>query len=95
LNTKEVIMPHTRPELAFSNDALLEVLLQYMRNSDCPSWPGADGLTVPEVVRSYPQYAASGRVPDLSSLLRRHAQLRDAILTFFGVTPPNSMTAGD
>ena len=88
-------MPPTRLEHASSGDAVLELLLEYMRNSDCPSWPGADGLTVPEVVRSYPQYAASGRVPDLNSLLRRHAELRDALLTFFNVTPPTSMSAGD
>jgi len=90
-----MIMPPTRPEHASGNDAVLKLLLEYMRNSDCPSWPGADGLTVPEVVRSYPQYAASGHVPDLASLLRRHPELRDTLLTFFSVTPPTSMSAGD
>jgi hypothetical protein len=87
-------MPPTRPEQASCDDALLELLLQYMRNSDCPSWPGADGLTVPEVVRCYPQYAAIGRVPDLDFLLRRHTELREALLTFFNVTPPTSIRAG-
>jgi hypothetical protein len=83
-------MTNERPEPVVRAEALPDVLLGYLRDAGCPLWPGADGLTVNEVLRSYPHIAAAGRVPDLEELLRRHADLRDSLLAFFaGADPPN------
>jgi hypothetical protein len=46
-------------------------------------WPGADGLTLQEVLRSYPDNAAVGLVPDRQELLRCHPDLREALLALF------------
>jgi hypothetical protein len=65
---------------------LQELLLGYLQGTDAPSWPGADGLTVQDVLRSYPRYAAAGRVPDRQELLRRYPELRQALWTLFADT---------
>ncbi len=61
---------------------LRELLLAYLQAADAPPWPGADGLTLEEVLASYPQWSAAGLVPDLPSLLSRHPDL-DAVLREF------------
>ena len=40
-------------------------------------------MTVDEVVRSYPQAAAAGLVPDLQTLLTDHPDLTDVLRDFF------------
>jgi hypothetical protein len=57
-------------------------------------WPGADGLTVQEVLRSYPEHAAAGLVPDWQGLLRRHPDLREALLAFLADQHWPGQTAG-
>ena len=45
-------------------DRLLEVLLGYLAVSPWRGWPGADGMTVRDVVAGvYPAAAAAGHVP--------------------------------
>lgn len=62
-----------------------ELLLAYLRAANAPMWPGADGLTLDAVVRSYPQAAGEGLVPDLPSLRRRHPELADILNDFFAM----------
>jgi hypothetical protein len=62
---------------------LHELLLAHLQAADAPPWPGTDGLTVDEVVRSYPQAAAACLVPDLQTLLADHPDLTDVLRDFF------------
>jgi hypothetical protein len=62
---------------------LRELLLRYLIVAGCPQWPGADGQTVEEVLHSYSQAAAAGRVPDRRQLLLQHPDLADELLAFF------------
>jgi hypothetical protein len=76
-------MPDEPPNSAARSERLREVLLGYLQAAGCPPWPGADGLTVEEVLLSYPANAADGRVPDRQELLEKHPDLREALLAFF------------
>lgn len=62
---------------------LNELLLAYLRAADAPTWPGADGVTLEEVLESYPQCAEAGLVPDLPSLMQQHPDLADVLRDFF------------
>lgn len=61
-----------------------ELLLAHLRSAAVPLWPGADGLTLEDVLLAYPQAAAAGRVPDLRQLLREHPELAEELTEFFG-----------
>jgi len=63
--------------------ALRELLLGYLFLAALPEWPGADGQTVHEVLLTYPEYAATGRVPGLPYLVGRHPDLREELAAFF------------
>jgi hypothetical protein len=64
---------------------LYELLLAHLGEADAPPWPGADSLTLDEVLHSYPQAAAAGLVPDLRTLLEDHPDLADVLRDFFAV----------
>jgi hypothetical protein len=82
------------PKSPARNEGLCAVLLGYLQAAGCPRWPGTDGLTVEEVLRSYPANAAAGRVPDLQFLLRRHPEPRKALLALFAARDGPRQTPG-
>ena len=70
--------------VAGASRRLHELLLENLRAADAPWWPGADGVTVEEVLRSYPEAAADGLVPDVGVLREQHPELADVLDEFFG-----------
>ena len=77
-------MPAESAGTAASIHSLQEVLLAYLKAADFPLWPGTDGLTLRDVLLSYPQAMADGRVPGREELLRKHPNLREDLESFFG-----------
>jgi hypothetical protein len=66
------------------HDRLIALLAGYLTGCPRARWPGADGLTVADVVRArYPAAAVAGLVPDLDELARRHPDLAEAIARLF------------
>jgi len=74
--------------------AVIELLAAYLLADRRPGWPGADGLTVEEVVAgAYPAAAVAGRVPPPAELTRRHPDLADALATFFRRTDSHALAS--
>jgi hypothetical protein len=63
--------------------ALCERLLGYLQAANVPAWPGADGLTVQEVLATYPRASSAGQVPNLEQLLLEHPNLQEELIAFF------------
>ncbi len=59
------------------------ILLGYLQCRAAALWPGSDGLTVDDILRSYPQAAAAGLVPDLPELRRRFPDLAESLASWF------------
>ena len=75
---------HHGPEVSGAVRRLHELLLENLRAAGAPDWPGADGLTLEEVLLSYPQAADEGLVPDLRVLREEHPELSAALRELFG-----------
>jgi len=59
------------------------ILLERLAHPMVTVWPGADGLTVEEVLQSYPKAVAAGQAPGLEELIERHPELAEALKDFF------------
>ena len=59
------------------------LLLDYLSLPGVTTWPGADALTVEEVLASYPEAVAAGRAPALDELIARHPERTVELRAFF------------
>jgi RNA polymerase sigma-70 factor (ECF subfamily) len=66
------------------------ILLGYLQCRAAGLWPGSDSLTLDEILRSYPQAAAVGRVPDLPELRRRFPDLAESLAAWFAEHAPDA-----
>src|SRR4051812_47753494 len=64
---------------------LKEVLLGHLQATYAHRWPGTDGMTVQDVLLSYPHAIASGQAPDRQELLRRHPDLAAEVEAYFSL----------
>jgi hypothetical protein len=77
-------MPGVSVDVETRQRRLRDHLLDLLRTACWPAWPGCDGMTVEEVLATYPAAAANGRVPDLNALLAEYADLEVELRLFFG-----------
>jgi hypothetical protein len=80
---RTVVNDEERTERGSCDQELRNLLLNYLCAAGAPLWPGADGLTVEEVLFSYPQAASAGLVPSPEELRQRYPDLSDALASFF------------
>jgi hypothetical protein len=62
---------------------LQELLLGHLSAAEMPVWPGADGLTLEEVLFTYSHAVAAGRVPGREQLLAQRPDLEKELAIFF------------
>ena len=78
-----MVNDEARTERGACDQELRELLLRYLCAAGAPLWPGGDGLTVEDVLLSYPEAAAAGLVPSLEELRHRHPHLVAALASRF------------
>jgi hypothetical protein len=73
-------MSEKRPESVVRAAQWREVFLDSLQTAGFPPWPGADGVTVPDVLLAYAAALAAGQAPEGIERLRDH-------LIGFALTP--------
>jgi len=76
-------MPSASADVPSRCQRLRSRLLDLLFAASLPTWPGCDGLTIEEVLLTYPSAADAGLVPNLTALLYQHPELHDELRTFF------------
>ena len=76
-------MSDALPEQPDGRARVNALLLEYLSLPGVTTWPGADALTVEEVLASYPEAVAAGRAPALDELIARHPERTDELRAFF------------
>jgi hypothetical protein len=76
-------MTDPNPETALRDSTVRELLLSYLLDVQGQLWPGADALTLDDLVRAYPRVAATGRVPNCQKLLTLHPELAEILNALF------------
>ena len=74
---------------------LRQVLLDLMMSRNALPWPGADGVTIEDVLASYILASEQRRVPGQEELIRRHPELAVAIRAFFNHAGSWNLHASD
>jgi len=67
-----------------------ELLLRYLL-ATVRRWPGAESMTLDDVLSAYHQAASGGHVPNLDKLLRQHPELATELQIFFALHEPASL----
>ena len=80
-------MTEPNPETALRDSTVRELLLGYLLHVEVQLWPGADSLTLDDLIRAYPRIAATGRVPSCQKLLTLHPELAEILNALFSQDP--------
>jgi hypothetical protein len=71
-------------ELAARQKLVQELLLRYLL-ATVHRWPGAESMTLDDVLFSYHQAARCGQVPTCAELQQRHPELATELQIFFAL----------